>query len=463
MFSLRCLAVLSVLMFVLIASPVAATDPAHEGENDEEEKHTKTVSHFAEEPDHLWNRLYRVLYVRMGYQGEAYGSDVLDPLLWRDTTHLLEGSSHDEALRTLDEFLSRGGHTLIDDPLRRAVLQRDLWAVFDWLAHRSPPEYNQARQALRTRLARVIQRLSLGKDELERLPDTYAQAVGSGKFPAKYDPEHPERVFLPADLFQPEGPWVCIYDTPAAPSHVKHFSRSTFLVFIRLPGGRQAALDYFRRLNMFPNPLLLAENPFGHLVSGDRRTRIRSELFRVNPDLPQFPAGTRTALVRRMMLIDQMGDVVPTSLCESVQLRVYREVPEGIVISDRSLITKLHDAFEFSLSRQELFSGRAGGLRTVSVEAPTYSTFMSHGEADFQRPPRSRDCVTCHQGNGVHSFQSYIKFDFRQGLHGLRIPSIGAGQPRDIHWALESKRARFDWGLLRGLWESQLETEEERP
>src|ERR1700694_4694327 len=56
-------------------------------------------------PTHIWNRLYDALLVREGPTGAKYGADSLDPLLWRDTKHLLAQTSHARALRVLDQFL----------------------------------------------------------------------------------------------------------------------------------------------------------------------------------------------------------------------------------------------------------------------------------------------------------------------------------------------------------------------
>jgi hypothetical protein len=37
-------------------------------------------------------------------------------------------------LHLLDELLHTDAENLIRDPVKRALLQRDLWAVFDWSA-----------------------------------------------------------------------------------------------------------------------------------------------------------------------------------------------------------------------------------------------------------------------------------------------------------------------------------------
>jgi hypothetical protein len=56
---------------------------------------------YASDPDHIWNRLFRLFYVRHPRDGRQYGGNELDPYLWWQTKYLLSGSSHDEALKLL--------------------------------------------------------------------------------------------------------------------------------------------------------------------------------------------------------------------------------------------------------------------------------------------------------------------------------------------------------------------------
>ncbi len=103
---------------------------------------------------------------------------------------------------------------------------------------------------------------------------------------------------------------------PAAPTHTGFFSQSLFLVFLRFPGGREEALDYMKRLSEYREPWIAKRySPDGPLFGME------------NPALPQFPPGTRVALVRQMMLLDQKGDIVPTHLTEEVQIRLYKTIP----------------------------------------------------------------------------------------------------------------------------------------
>src|SRR5882757_7698700 len=76
-------------------------------------------------------------------QADAMGTKVhwLDPPVWTQTHHLLRGDSHRRALACLDELWK----TAPQEPLKRVVLQHDLWAVFDWAAA-SGEEPEQSRE-----------------------------------------------------------------------------------------------------------------------------------------------------------------------------------------------------------------------------------------------------------------------------------------------------------------------------
>jgi hypothetical protein len=162
----------------LLATPLAETSTSVSGP----EGFPQGVTLYDASPGHIWNRLHDALLVRERPTGIRYGSDSLDRLLWLNSTHLLAGPSHQRALKVLDECLQTHGENLIHDPLKRAILQRDLWAVFDWSVEREPerlgePEYEQEKRALQSRLAEVLRRLWLTSKQIESLPDNYAQAV----------------------------------------------------------------------------------------------------------------------------------------------------------------------------------------------------------------------------------------------------------------------------------------------
>src|SRR5687768_1618457 len=119
----------------------------------------RRMSPYAPEAARLWNRLHRALFVRTAADGTAR-THVTDPLLYRGGTFLLEGDSHRHAVKLLDEFVGTAGAEG-DDPRKRLLLQRDLWAAFDYVAwypddwvHHS--KHERAAVALRRGLATAI-------------------------------------------------------------------------------------------------------------------------------------------------------------------------------------------------------------------------------------------------------------------------------------------------------------------
>jgi hypothetical protein len=212
------------------------------------------------DPEHMWNRLHEALFVRVGPDGHTYGRDRLEPLLWHRSKHLLEKRSHKRAVALLEEFLKNKGEALVEDPLKRAVLQCDLWLVFNWLEGSHGKSYvpmltskevQAARDRLRRPLAAVIGRLALTQDQIKKLPDNYAAAVASGAFARRFDAERPDKPYLTCSRPMAR---VCVGrpDGPVAPEHLrddgsKVFTNSVFLLLLRLPdGGRAATLDYLR-------------------------------------------------------------------------------------------------------------------------------------------------------------------------------------------------------------------------
>jgi hypothetical protein len=378
-----------------------------------------TWSVYNPDPDHPWNRVFRQLYRRVASNGQEYGSDELDPLLWQDTTYLLDGVSHEQTVQVLDEFLSTHAENLIREPLKRAMFQRDLWAVFDWLASQAEP-FPVQRQALEARLAQMIKRVALSKEEILSLPDNYRLAVGSNTFPASVQADHPEIAFLPADIFQADSAWVPMgrEGGPIAITHTEAFpfyGHSVFLVFLRSPSGRAATLDFIESLNTQPKPA----------------TAIGSEV----------------ALVRRMLLIDEQGDLVLSPLVETVQIRHF------------SPAQSFH---EFELSRARLFDDLEGGL---VLKPDLFMLFMGHGDV-FQNPdiPELRAaipdiCKGCHSeyppifnSGNTQSILSYSreKFPLADNEQAILFPTTWAEEAQTvITWKLDHET----WKSFKTLWD----------
>jgi hypothetical protein len=420
------------------------------------------VTLYHADPQHLWNRLHAIIFVRTGPDGRAYGHDRLEPLLWHQTKHVLEGRANDRAVAVLKEFINDRGENLVADPVKRAILQRDLWLVFSWL------EYNRSDGGLRRPLATVIGRLALTADQIEGLPDNYAAAVASEKLPKSYDSTLPDQPYLP-DLFATDGDWVCINraDGPAAREHVREdfgnpFTNSAFLVFLRLPGGRSATLEFLKELREFDEPLLArAEGRF---------------TFLPNPKLPPIPVGTETALVRRALLVDSSQEPRASSLTESVQLRVYRDVPainaqtlNAALVSGTAANAQARQwqvYHEFRLSRALLFADSVGGLRASGADERDFKTgFRAHGWDPFEREQSNRPfpdaeqqpirqtCVACHSLPGLMSLNSYSN-GWRDGLMSGKAQSALLSEAPVVD-ALASgvawKKSRPDWIALRDL------------
>jgi hypothetical protein len=417
---------------------------------------------FHPDPQHVSNRLYRQLHVRMEPGGKEYGFDALDPLLWSETNFLLSGNSHSRAVALVDEFLRTHAEHEITDPAKRAVLQRDVWAVFDWADQSNEADlpHQAQRRELMARLAPLIRRLALSPDELAALPETYARALQNHEFPAAYDPAVPDQAFLPPDLFDPSGPWVCLgapgHDL-AAPLHDLSFTaRSVFFVFARLPGGRNATLAYFKQLAEMKIPLFVRMQEPGWQQTMDAW----------NPQVPQFPAGTEFTLVRKMVLPDRDGHLRLTPVTESVQIRHYTDIPNVNPMASRDvdLARRFQAPSEIELSRIQLFAEHRSGLRGVTASDDPFLVFpaMSDGFDEVEdKRLRAHSlspfmaCTSCHLGPGI---QSMMSFSFRGNPNEGRVlsPRLAETTPRkESEKVMEWAQTQEKWKDLLRLWSSE--------
>lgn len=364
-------------------------------------------------PEHLWNRVFRQFYRRISTDGTEYGAAELDPLLWFDTTYLLNGISHQQSLQVLDEFLTTHAENLIQDPLKRAMFQRDLWAVFDWLTSQAEPHPIQ-RQALAARLAQMIRRVALSKAEITSLPDNYTLTIKSKTLPTHFQIDQPEKAFLPADIFDSNSAWVPLgrEGGPVAMMHTAafpFFGRSVFYVFVRAPDGRLATLDFIEALRTEPNPTLAI--------------------------------GSEVALVRRMLLIDDQGELVLSALIETVQLRHF---------------SPAQNFYEFELSRARLFDGQ---MDSLVPKTDIFLLFMSHGDVfESAHGPELQAaipeiCKACHFPNSgnMQSIISYSRSPF--SLPDNTKPILFATTlEAEAQTVMEWKRNHDTWKSLEILW-----------
>src|SRR5438128_2453059 len=115
----------------------------------------------------------------------------------------------------------------------------------------------------------------------------------------------------PPDLFDPNGPRICLGEQrgrPVASDHLEFFDgRSVFLVFFQVPGGRAKTLEYLEKLRDIPKTW--RSNPDLPSVTEGRLIPY--------PEPPQFPIGTRMALLRQMALINDHGHAAATHVTET--------------------------------------------------------------------------------------------------------------------------------------------------
>jgi hypothetical protein len=217
-----------------------------------------------------------------------------------------------------------------------------------------------------------------------------------------------------------------------------------FFVFMNLPGGRQSTLNFMQTLNALPKPA----------ASQARRTPGSTS----NPamTLPP-PPGTKLALVRQMMLIDDEGKMRPSRLIESVQIRVIHATTEAD-----------SDFYEFTLHRKELFDSNHG-LRAGRSDQATIPVFNhTHDEDMFAFPNRVRtireaaaergrnepitenlrfDCASCHKRSEIVTATAF----FHDRAPGLTASERSNEVERVMRWKAEKSQ----WGLLQGLMEQQ--------
>jgi hypothetical protein len=274
----------------------------------------------------------------------------------------------------------------------------------------------------------------LTESEIAALPDNYAATIAANAFPASHDPTNSPQPFLPPDLLPVGRAWLAISDSfgfpPAAAAHAEAVQgRSVFYVLIRLPEGISQTKAYTRTLANHPKPLawqeLYAAYPYARSVT------------KPAADLPQFPKGTQVALVRRMLLPDRNGELRPTPIIESIQIRVYVAEPTAGSEDNRQ------DAFEFRLSPKHLVAD-GSGLRLIQHP-------VSEARTLFEKQSMFvGSCSNCHGAAGIYSVQTYVQ-GFVRRRPSPWFETVASDEYLNLH-ALNWKKRQYEWGLLQGLW-----------
>ena len=411
----------------------------------------------ADERGDPYDALYDVIMTRRAPDGTAHGQDYHAPLIWFQSSYLLSEPTHSKFIDALDRF-----NTLSEEEieaygvLKRALLQRHLWAVFDWAtARRNPaspdPEPGKLRSArfrIQRKVARAMRRLALSKEQVLALSSPMKAVVESKIYPQHHNPDDAYQAFLPADLFDEAGPWVCLRrrrEGLPAPLHSEFEAwRSTFLVFMRLPEGRRATLDYLDKLNKSREPVVIDE---------------RGEM-RLHPATPQFPLGTQFALVEQPLLISDQCEPILCPLIYRVELRAYLK----FTADDLDELKHRTQAFaQFVLKPAKLLQGKPS-LTALGRSESHYSTFIIGDPFENSAPAHRenhvplQNCTSCHLRPGVFSFASHHRqLQFRQ-VDRVLPAILKDGRPDDVaRSTVEHKKRDSTWGMLEVLWRNAAE------
>lgn len=371
--------------------------------------------------------IHALIFGRPDADGAAY-PNMVDPPLWRDTTYLLEGPSHARLVELLDALLAQNPEDI--SVRQRAMTQHALWQVFDWTL-RNDQHQPEARVQLRLKLARAIRHIALTAEQIQALPASKLLKAGDAD----------AKEALPPDVFA-EG-WVSVGSPGSgavAEAHLRSFGgRSAFGVFMHQPGGAKAVEAYLHELRQAPFPPATQPAEFGLDA----------------PLVPQFPEGTRLALVRRMMLIDRTGTIVASPILQSVQLRTFDRIEQRSTPDNTTVA-------EFTLDRAAYVAGDRPAWHRFAADEYEPPVFMTHDVDLYARPnePREprhrpailRSCFTCHSAPGAQSMLSHTRLFTARPVGGPRLEPLSIEREEAITRSWKEQHA--SWGVLRGIWEA---------
>lgn len=152
---------------------------------------------------------------------------------------------------------------------------------------------------------------------------------------------------------------------------------------------------------------------------------------------------------------------MPSAITESVQIRVYREVPDVTAQTIEAALLE-QSPYEFRMSRALLFAGRAGGLRAVGSERDFKTGFGSYAWDAFEirdsnrrvfwqtmQQPNRQSCFDCHSLPGIKSFNTFHDFDRNRGRSPASLAEASLSQA--LESAVKWKEGRPAWTSLRKL------------
>ncbi|MEM7012424.1 MAG: hypothetical protein AAF585_13185 [Verrucomicrobiota bacterium] len=379
---------------------------------------------WADEPADPYNTLYDVMMARHASDGKAYAADETSPTIYSTSEFPYDDKTYEKFNAALDAFaaLPQSKIETYSD-IKRALLQRHLWKVFDWGHYKHNQPYRRA--ALQPKIASLIRRLALTREQILALPDTRAATVESGVFVDQYDAENEPRPFLPADLHS-KGSWICLGDeNNLMPTQIHSQAAgwsSVFLTFMRLPEGRSATLDYLKMVEKREEP---------------------------------FPVGTQFALVEQAFLISNEGELVLSPLVICISLRAYLDVEREFRRNRPEEPTQ--SVAEFVLQPRELMEGNAV-MKAIHQDETRFEIadgLQCHPQADpfengrIPHKVRLNQCMGCHADSGIDSIQTALNVGYAH--------FSGFDGPEAISKATAAqKREHKTWKALQEFWRKEL-------
>jgi len=293
-------------------------------------------------------------------------------------------------------------------PLARALMQADLWAVYDMLRTVLPmrpasrgftPDTvlrTQRLEELMPLLARAIRALALTRAEIEALPDNYAAGARAGELPA---------------LFSGESGWVEVRSFHERMHESAAMNRRVARVFVKPAKRPQSEAAFLEGLSQGQG---------------------------------QSDSVAAAALVIQVLLIAADGAVVPSPITYEVQIRTAASDPDSSRAGRQVL--------QYELSRRRLLSApRQAGLVVRDELAPAYLP-MAGNDLSFATPPRmdgdpvvvplrSR-CVVCH-GEGLGKLFTFAT------IEKPRVERLPASEPSHARDVATRKMTREDFRSLK--------------
>lgn len=410
-------------------------------------KEAKPVVAAAKEKADPYDTLYDVIMTRWK-DGKSYGRDETSPAVFSWSEFPYDDQTFDKFNGALDAFAALPQEKIEQySDVQRALMQRNLWELFEttfnwkwssdwwWDGQRSfPKSHIERRDIAQPKLAALVKRLALTKEQILGLPNTLAATTSSGQFAEAHDPAEPLEPFLPRDLHSAapaNSSWICLGEDgekiPADLHTWNRSGRSMFLQFMRLPGGRSKTLEYMERISKRPH---------------------------------QFPVGTQFALVEQPLLISTDGELVVSPLVVAVQIRAYLDIGRDFRFYDENPEATQCVA-EFVMQPRQLMKGNAvmramrprdfhfdAGAETATPGFSPRDPFMKGKLAGDWPPTRLNQCMQCHG---------------RAGGRGVRTRSFSGtndffteAKPADIGKATAAEKRGVDnWKTLQKYWRGE--------